>query len=238
MEVQIKDIISIISKGQTDKAISQLQKIRSSFSFGNKIEIDTISSRYNSLRRAQIGNLISFEEGERELAKINNSLLVILNSNLKEAETEEDDLFKKLESLGEKYIESKKIKNRPFRLREKNQITRKICQMLIEHPELMDKSKESKNQGILSGIAYKVRIVPDIEHLDLLESIAENSSSNFAKGNIVNALGELVYSGQLRLGDDYRILSLLGRMKENSDEPLVKNVERVESALGYLLKRN
>lgn len=235
MEALVNEIIELISKGKTNVAIEELRKIRSAFSYKNKSEIDTISARYRSLNDAKNGNRISFEEGERELSKISYSLLILLNSKLLNEETTHDNYLSKINKLGEKYIESKNIKNNPSRLREKNQITRKIAQILIEDPELIDRVKETENQGIISGIAYKTGIIPDIENLDLLEYISKRSTSNFSKGNTVNALGELVYSGQLRIGDGQRIKSILNSMKATSDIPLSKNIERVEAALDYLL---
>jgi len=52
---------------------------------------------------------------------------------------------------------------------------------------------------------------------------------------IVNALAELIYSGQLRFGDEEKIKSILTRIKTNGDLPLKKNIERVEVALDFLL---
>ena len=45
-----------------------------------KIEIDLISSRFKSLQQNRNRNLLSYEEGERELGKISLSLLKLLNT--------------------------------------------------------------------------------------------------------------------------------------------------------------
>lgn len=234
MRKQLEAIIKRIRLGETDKALKESYKIRSSFHFKRKIEMDTIAARFNSLQRDIHGNLINREDGQIELTKINTSLLTLLNKELN-GDLEEEDYLKIILELGEKYNESKTIKNNPSRVREKNHITRKICQLLIEHPALTDQIKDSENQGLIAGIAYKTGIIPNIEDLDLLALIAQNSSGNYSKGNIVNALGGLVYSGQLRLGDDQNIKTILNNMKTNADAPLSKNIERVEIALDFLL---
>ena len=140
-----------------------------------------------------------------------------------------------IQELAQDYLKSRKIQNNSARLREKNQIVRKICQLLIKNPELIEQLKISNNQGIISGIAYKVNVMPNVEDLKLLKELTFKTRSYYAKGHITNALGELVYSGQLRIGDDRLIEEILQDLKNESDLPLSKNIERVETALKYFV---
>ena len=92
------------------------------------------------------------------------------------------------------------------------------------------------NQPIINAaIADKIIKIPDIDDLELLSTIAKEQIDNFTKGNIVNALAEIIYSGQIRIGDDKIIFHLLSELKLNADLPLLKNIERVYYALLYFL---
>jgi hypothetical protein len=77
--------------------------------------------------------------------------------------------------------------------------------------------------------------MPDVENLKLLKELTNRTTGNYAKGQITNALGELVYTGQLRIGDDRLIQEILEKLKNESDLPLSKNIERVETALSYFV---
>jgi len=232
------EIIEIISSGNTGLALEEMRKSRAMLSFEEKIELDTVSARFNCLNKDIHKNLISFEDGQRELSRINHGLLTFLNSKIQQEDLSDNDTLSKILKLGEEFNDLKQITNTPSRLREKNQITRKICLYLIEDPQLEAQIIETNNQGILSGLAYKIRTIPDVENLSILNKIASNAKSNFAKGNIVNAIAEIVYSGQLRIGDNETINTILDKLSTEADLPLMKNIERVEIALKYLLQHH
>jgi len=137
--------------------------------------------------------------------------------------------------LAAQFEETNEQKITSARLRMKNDLLRKIGDKFIQRPTLVAKYENSGQEGILAGIALKIKMYPDYQDLDVLESLTEQASGNFARGAIVNALAELVYSGQLSIGDDRRVIGLLERLELNSDVPLQKNVERVRAALEYLL---
>jgi len=232
------EIIEIISSGNTKQALKELQKGREQLNFREKIELDTISARFNSLSQNIHNNLISFEEGQRESSRINAGLLTFLNSKILQEDSTIDDTLSQISKLGEDFNHLNQITNTASRLREKNQITRKICQYLIEEPHLQTQLLSTNNQGIISGLAFKIRTIPDVELLSILDKITSNAKSNFPKGNIVNAIAEIVYSGQMRMGDDVVITSILERLSIDADLPLKKNIERVEVALKYLIQNN
>lgn len=229
-----ESIIYLISQGQIAKAISGLRKKRQSFSMTKKIEIDLISSRFKSLHEHRNRNLISYEEGERELGKITLSLLNLLNTEPKGNKTT-TTILEEIEELKQEWNAAGNIKNNASRVREKNQVARKIMELLIQDPTNISDLLDTNNEGIISGIALKTKVVPDIEDIEILEQLSQKCIKNFSKGMIVNALAELIYSGQLRIGDEEKIENILTRIKTNCDLPLKKNIERVEVALDFLL---
>ena len=236
MQINLEKVKDLIAEGKTKKALDEFDSFISELDSLTRIEINSLKSRFNCMLSFQRTNRISFEEASREQSKIDHALLEIveelqIRDNLKEAISNE---LTAVEKLSVEYIESKEIKNNSSRLREKNQIVRKITQILLRKPELINEVKESNNQGIISGIASKMRVVPNVEDLRLLKDISSRTSGNYSKGQITNTLAELVYSGQLRIGDDEHILNILNNLKANADLPLSKNIERVETALKYL----
>lgn len=229
---QIKELVR---KGETKEAILTFDEYKKNLDSLTNMELDSLMSRYNCLSTYLRTNQISHEEGSRELARINYAILQIvddLENKGKGIEIPNKEM-NQIEELAREYIKSKQLKNNSSRLREKNQIVRKICQILIKNPELINQLKTSNNQGVISGIAYKIKVMPDVEDLKVLKEVVYRTTGNYAKGQITNALGELVYTGQLRIGDDRLIEEILEDLKNESDFALSKNIERVETALKY-----
>ena len=142
---------------------------------------------------------------------------------------------KEIEKLAFEFDTCHNIASNPSRLRMKNHLVQKISERLALIPNLIYSFQDSKNEGIISGISEKIKAYPDINDLDILEKIAHNATKNFTKGNIVNALAEIIYSGQLRLGDDSRIEYILTLLNNHPDIPLEKNIERARAALHFLI---
>ena len=230
-------IKNLVRKGETKAAILRFDEYKRNLDSLTNIEIDSLLSRYNCLSTYLRTNQISQEEGSRELARINYAILQIVDDldNKDKGIEKPNRELNQIQELAKEYLESKQIQNNSSRLREKNQIVRKICQILIKNPELIDQLKTSNNQGIISGIAYKIKVMPDVEDLKILKELAFRTTGKYTKGQVTNALGELVYTGQLRIGDDRLIEEILADLKNESDLPLLKNIERVETALKYFV---
>lgn len=239
--MKYEKVTHLIKTGKTKQALKVFTLFNKELDPLTRIEIDSLMSRFSCLATYSRTNRISYEEENRELAKINYALLQIIeDQNSKEEEKNSDfehDL-KAIEKLAKEYIVSKKIKNNASRLREKSQIVRKIAQILMKKPILLDQLKNSNNQGIISGIVYKMKVAPNVEDLILLKVLSLKVFGNYSKGQITNTLGELVYSGQLRIGDDELILEILNHLKTGADLPLLKNIERVETALEYFIGKS
>ena len=117
----------------------------------------------------------------------------------------------------------------------KNDIAKSISENIIQFPGVISGFLPTNSNGIICGLSKKIQAVPEFGDLDLLELLTGDIGSNFTKGCVTNAIAELVYSQKLQIGDDERIRKILNVLKQNSDVPLVKNIERVESALDYLI---
>ena len=106
-----------------------------------------------------------------------------------------------------------------------------MAEKLITRPELIQEYKNTTNQAIICAISRKVKMIPDIDELSVLEANLPNATSTLTQGFIANALAELIYSGQLRLGDDHRLNAMLEFMKKDADQVLIKNVSFIQTAL-------
>ena len=121
------------------------------------------------------------------------------------------------------------------RLRLRNQIVSIIGVKFIQYPQLINHFKAPYSAAVLCGICRKIQRAPETGDIEFLQEAANSSHGNFTKGNIVNAIAEIIYSHQLQLNDDKRIHSILNILKVEADKPLEKNIERVEAALEFLM---
>lgn len=227
-------IAGLIRKGETDVALKMLEELRPQVDSAHKIEIDLITARFNTLQKDLMLNQISYEEGNREMARITHVLLQLAGKIFGTPKTSKESIKAEVELLGLSY-EFIDEENISINLRWKNDIIRAIYEYFNEYPDLIPDFRHTTEQAIIAAIALRQKIVPNINELNTLKQISKNASSNFTKGHIVNALAEFVYSGQLRFGDETIIFETLNLLKTNADVPLQKNIERVKIALQYFL---
>ncbi len=238
--MEIKQLIGeLIAKGETQEALETFRNMKGRINPSTMIELDLLSSRYFTLQSKVRTNTITFGESNQELAKINSSILEILETKLLD-DNSYDRLSKKYEDmiveLGNSYKSISREGHVAVRIRKKYKIVKFIAEKLNEYHELIHKFKYSDDQGIIGGIAYKIKANPKVEDLPILKILTEKCKSNYSKGQIVNAVGEIIYTGELRFGDDSEIREILDRIKSDDDDvPLAKNIERVISALDHLL---
>lgn len=237
--MDIKQVIGeLIAKGETQQALETLRDMRGRIEPSTMMELDLLSSRYFTLQSKVRTNTIKFEDGNQELARINSSILEILDGKVIDS-TSYNQLSKKYEQLileiAESYKSISKEAHTAVRIRKKYKIVKFIAEKLNEYSELIEKFKTTDDQAIIGGIAYKIKANPKVEDLSILKSISERCRSNYSKGQIINAVGEIVYTGELRFGDDIEIKEILVKLESENDIPLTKNIERVLSALDHLL---
>jgi hypothetical protein len=130
---------------------------------------------------------------------------------------------------------AKTIQSNPTRLREKNDIVRELGEIFTNHPELIQDFTGTDSSAIITGIANKYKKVPDIEGIDFFESIIDKEMGNFTKCCIINAIAEIIYTGQLRIGDDQRIEKILLHLFPNSFQTVKLSITRVSAELDYFL---
>lgn len=229
------DLRTLLVGGQTEKVLEGLLQQHRSLGTAGSVDIHLLAARYRAMKRDDLAGRLTTESKRVELVAIHESLLRLI-TQLEGGPTLEDNELNRIQSLGKKFLDSSDITSTTARLREKNQLIRDICMALIDAPQLADQLCIDSNEGILAGLAMKMRVVPDINDLSKLEKMTATAKKNFTKGVIANTLAQLVYSGQLRLGDDQIIRQLLSQLSQDADVPLAKNVERIEAALDYLVQ--
>ena len=234
---QLKKLLSL---GKLDKVIKGLIQVTENTSIDMASEVYHTSARYRRLEEEKTKGLIAYQDYNLELNSITTNLLDIINTfhsldpmYLKTAPSKED-LKKEIEALSKEFDNTEMIISLPSRLRSKIHIARKMAEKLITRPELIKEYKDTTNQAIICAISRKVKMIPDIDELYVLEANLPNATSTLTKGFIANALAELIYSGQLRLGDDYRVHTILDFMKKDADPVLIKNISFIETALNVV----
>lgn len=241
----IKELKSLIGKGDIKTTVTSLLEFVNTYYTRFAPEVLMISSRYNQVSDEKNRGVIPIEDYKIEINSITYSLIQIIDSieglseeNFKKKKSKED-VATVIEELDKRYIQSRKkakaIKSNPTRLREKNDIAREMGEVFINHPELIPDFFNTKSEGIITGIANKYKRVPEITAIDFFESVVENIQGNFTKCCIVNALAEIIYTGQLRFGDEERIYAILDVLNPNSVETVEINISRVNSELNYFL---
>jgi hypothetical protein len=239
--MEIKQLKRLISEGEIDQVIKYLINFSENFYTELNKDIFHTSARYNYLLRDKINGVVSVQDYNLELNSITFGLIEIVTSindldpkYFKKVDSS-NQIHEDIEKLSKEFDDCQNIKSTPTRLRMKNHLSRKISEKFIQIPALINEFKFSDKEGIICGISDKIKLVPDNDDLDVLEEIARRATKNFTKGKIVNAIAEILYSGQIRIGDDVRIDDLLDLLNNNADLPLEKNIERVRVALHYAI---
>lgn len=241
----IEELKNHISRGETEATIKLLLEFVNTYYTRFAPEVLMISSRYNQVTDERNRGVLPMDDFKIEMNSITYSLLQIIDSI--EGLTEENfkkkksklEILDQIKELELRFAKSRKkanaIKSNPTRLREKNDVARELGEVFINHPELIPDYFNSDSEGIITGIANKYKRVPEMEAIDFFESVAKNIKGNFTKCCIVNALAEIIYTGQLRFGDDERIYTLLDILHPDSAETVEKNISRVNTELNYFL---
>ncbi len=236
-----KEVLKVlILKGKSEEAIKILLDISNKFLLSFSKEIILISSRYNALKADKMKGVISNREYKSELNSINEGLLGVIGllDQLDESKIKAKsnfDLIEKIRELDEKFSRCDDIEATTSRLRMKNEIAKSISENIIQYPDALKEFLPLISDGIICGLSKRIQEIPKFGDLDLIESSTGEINSNFTKGCVTNAIAELVYSQKLRIGDAERTRKILNALKRNSDVPLMKNIERVEAALDYLV---
>ena len=232
-----------IAQGDIGNVLSELIKFTERTKIEFTTEIYHTSARYRRLEGEKVRGEITIQDYKREFNAITLSLLEIISSIddlnprfMKKADSK-DELKAEIEALSEEFNRADEIRSTPSRLRTKIHLARKMAEKFGQRPELVWEFKGSSDPAIMCAIGRIVKIVPDIEALEVLESVVHNAQDNITKGFIVNALAELVYSGQLRIGDDERMYNMLEALGKEGNRVTLTNVERVKAALDYLTGR-
>ena len=244
--METKDLISLIGQGEIKEAIDILLKFLDTYYARFAADVLQIASRYNQINKERNAGVLPQNDYSVEINSVRRSLIELVisieglsDSNYKVKKGQEEVKLE-IQNLAQRFEEcrkkSKSIQTTPTRLREKNEIGKKIGELFLSHPDLIDAYQESEDEGVIVGLANRFKVVPDTKAIDIFEGVYGNLTGNFSKGCIVNALAEVVYSG-LRIGDDTRIYKMLNTLSQNADEPLRRNIQRVEADLNYLLEK-
>jgi len=232
---------TLIAEGNLDKVLNKLLNFIEGVNTNVTKEVYLTSARYRTLELEKLRGAINPDDYTRECNSITLSLLEIIDSlststpaSLKEVPSQER-IAAEIRELVKQFHEASTIRSLPSRLRTIINTARLISEKLILWPELMKKYRGTKELAIICGIGRKVKMISNIEDLDIVESVVPNATTSIAKGFLINALAELIYSGQLRIGDDWRVKDLLTQMKNDSDDKVVlTNITFVETMLDVL----
>lgn len=239
--MHLNDLRTLVQNNSLEEALELLLGYAREYRFPWSTEVRLMEARHTAVRLERIRNTISFSDAAREEAALQRDLLDFLNLIEKwmraqpEKASDDEQVAVEIVQLSEEFDTYTQIENIPSRLRLKNVAVQKISEKLMQNPELVNRFIQSGQAGIVAGIARKIQRAPGMNDLDILQQILLQPTGNFVRGNIVNALSEIIYSGQMRMGDDKIAFQLLDRMQESTDKPLQKNIERVRAALEYLL---
>ncbi|MEM7514740.1 MAG: hypothetical protein AAF388_27680, partial [Bacteroidota bacterium] len=230
----------LISYGDIHEAMENLIQFTETTTIDMATEIYHTSARYRRLESEKKKGEISSQDYKLEYNSITLSLLEIADS-IAEIDprymaqvASKDELRSEIETLADAFHEADRIRSNASRLRTKIHLARKMAEKLAQRPILIKEFEHTKDQAIICAIGRKIKMVPDIEELDILETLTYNADNNVTKGFITNALAELIYSGQLRIGDDEIMRRILHELGKEGDKVLLTNVTRVEAALDFL----
>ena len=240
-----KELVDLISQGSLQDAINLLLQFTETHYTRFAPDIYLISSRFNQVSKEHRIGSIPRSDYNIEINSITNSLLEISlsfegmeESSFKKKKTKEE-VLKAISDLDNRYAQSrtktKTIQSNPTRLREKNDIARELGEIFINHPEMIEEFLNTRSEGIITGIANRYKRIPDTTGISFFESIANQNLGNFTKCCIVNALAEIIYTGQLMIGDDKRISTILDQLFPNSFQTVRLSITRVSGELDYFL---
>lgn len=235
----------LISQGETGDAIALLVDFAEKYYTNFAEEIYVTSSRFKQVSKDNRMGVIPVSDYQREMNSITSSLFNLSNSleglseaNFKLKKTK-DEIVKRIKELDNEFDESRKksktIQSNPSRLRQKNALARELGEIFISHPNLIQNYFNTSLEGIICGIAYRYKRIPELKAIDFFESVIAQDLGNFTKCCIVNALGELIYSGQLLVGDDRRITFILDQLFPGSYQTVKLSITKVSGELDYFI---
>jgi len=239
--IDFTEIKKKIAEGHIDQVIPALIEFIEGADSKLTTEVYLAAARFRKLEQEKRRGEIAPGDYKTEFSSVTLSLLEIINalSMLDQAffkkQSSKEEIRAKIDQLSREFAETDNMKSVLSQLRMKIHIARKIAEKLVLWPAMIYEFKGTSDPAMICAIGRKVKIVPQVEDLDILVSVLPNAKSNITKGFITNAIAELIYSGQLRLGDDFTIRDMLTELgKEGGDAVLIENVERVEALLDFL----
>lgn len=203
-------------------------------------EVYLASARFRKLELEKQRGEISVNDHKTEFSSITYSLLEIIDqlSELDPHYFSEvpsmERIRAEIEELAQEFHQAMGIKSPLSRLRTQIHIARRMAEKMLLWPELLRSYQNTDDEALMCAIGRKVKIVADIEDLDVLEAIAPRAQSLVTKGFLTNALAELIYSGQLRIGDDVRVRYLCDVLGKDGDMVLLTNVDRVIAMVDFM----
>ena len=241
----ISELKKLISEGETKATINKLLDFVDNYYTRFASEVIIISNRYNQISKELRLGTIPRTDYSQELQSINFGLLQIIDSiegleekNFKKKKSKEE-ILNTIGILDARYDKSRKrsnnLKTNASRLREKNDIARELGEIFINHPAIIQDFHYTESDGIITGIANRYKRIPETESIGFFESVLKNVTSNFTKCCIINALGELIYTGQFLGGDEKRIEYILVTLYSNGSPTVRQNINRVFTELEYFI---
>lgn len=241
----LSQLKTLISQGEVKEVIEILLDFVDKHYARFTPEVFLISSRFNQVEKEKRTGTIPRADLNIEMSSITRGLLEIIDSmeglsesNYKKKESKEQVLVQ-IKDLQIRFDQCRKkahaIQNNSTRLREKNEISRKMGDVFIDFPDLIQSFYGTQEEGIITGIANRYKKVPELSGIDFFESVPKNELGNFTKCCIVNALAEIIYSGQMRIGDEKRVEKILVDLFPNSYQTVKLSITRVSAELDYFL---
>jgi len=240
-----QELMTLIRQGEIEETIAKLIEFVDQHYTRITPDVYLISARFNQISREHHLGTLPRNDFNLELNSITNSLLEIIGSiegltdeNFKKKKSKEEvlALITDLETrFNNSRRKAKTIQSNPTRLREKNDIARELGEIFINHSDLIPSFHGTQSEGIIIGIANRYKRIPELSGIDFMESVAGNDLGNFTKCCIVNALAEIIYTGQLRIGDDQRMANILDILFPNSFQTVKLSITRVSAELDYFI---
>ena len=238
-----KQLLNLIGQDELEETIALLLDFVSKHYARFSTEVYLISGRYSQVEKEKRQNAIPRSDYNLEINSIRKSLVDIINSmeglgedNFKQKK-DKNEIIAQITALENRFFQCRKkakcIQSNPTRLREKNDIARELSQIFIDYPDLIQNYYGTNNDGVITGIANRYKRLPELTGIDFFESISKIELGNFTKCCITNALAEILYSGQLRVGDEKRISKILDELYPNSYQTVRLSVLRVSAELDY-----
>lgn len=238
-------LMILISQGEIQKVLDTMLGFVGQYYARFAPEIYLISARYNQVERESRMGTIPRSDYNIEINSITKCLIDIVASlegiqpdkyKKKKSREEIQLLIAELENrFGQCRKKANNIQSTPTRLREKNEISREISQVFVDYPELIESYYGTQAEGIITGIANRYKRLPELSGIDFFESISKQNLGNFTKCSIANAVAEILYAGQMRIGDDQRIVRILEDLFPNSFQTVKLSITRVSAELEYLV---